>query len=325
MARAARSLRGRVAFLTGAARGIGRATAAALVAEGARVVIADLDGALAARTGREVGAIGVQLDVTDHAAFTAALDETEHEVGPLDVLVNNAGVMGIGAFADDSAAAAYRQFEINVFALMHGTREAIARMRPRGQGHIVNLASMAGVVPTPGAATYSASKHAVVGLCESLWWELRGSGVELSYVLPSLVNTELAADIKRTRAAAIIEPETVAAEIVGALKVPRLAVFAPRSMGPITKVTGLIPARARQPDHDVVRVGSPDPRFAGWRRPRRLRAAGGRVGAGGRRAAGREVGGFGSGRGRPVESADGPSGTTRRSKTLGVWGNWQPN
>jgi NAD(P)-dependent dehydrogenase (short-subunit alcohol dehydrogenase family) len=240
MARTPRSLRGKVVFVTGAARGIGRATAAALVTEGARVVIADLDGELAARTGREIGAVAVQLDVTDHAAFTAALDETEREAGRLDVLINNAGVMAIGAFADDSTASAYRQFEINVFAVMHGTREAIARMRRRGQGHIVNLASMAGVVPTPGAAT-SASKHAVVGLCESLWWELRGSGIELSYVLPALVNTELAADIKWTRAATVIEPETVAAEIVGALKVPRLAVYAPRSMGPITKATGLIP------------------------------------------------------------------------------------
>ncbi len=138
---------------------------------------------------------------------------------------------------------AYRQFAINVFAVMHGTREAIHRMKPRGHGHIVNVASMAGVVPIPGAATYCASKHAVVGFCESLSWELRGSGVDLSYVLPSLVNTDLAAGVKRTRAANVIEPEEVAGEIVAALKVPRLAVFAPRSMGRITKVTGLIPRR----------------------------------------------------------------------------------
>jgi short-subunit dehydrogenase len=102
---------------------------------------------------------------------------------------------------------------------------------------------MAGVAPTPGATAYCASKHAVVGFCESLSWELRGSGVELSYVLPSLVNTELAADVKRTRAANVIEPETVAAEIVAALNFPKLAVYAPRSMGPVTKVSGLLPRR----------------------------------------------------------------------------------
>jgi short-subunit dehydrogenase len=232
----------KVVFVTGAARGIGRATAALLVAEGARVILADLDGELAAKAAVEVGAaLGLCVDVTDHEAFTAALDSVERDLGPLDVLINNAGVMPIGRFADDTDATAYRAFEINVFAVMHGTREAVRRMTQRGHGHIVNIASMAGVVPIPGGAIYAASKHAVVGFCESLWWELRGSGVDLSYVLPSLVNTELAAGMKRTRAANVIEPEVVAAEVVDALKSPRLAVFAPRSMGPITKVSGLLP------------------------------------------------------------------------------------
>jgi short-subunit dehydrogenase len=243
VARHARSLTGKVVVITGAARGIGRATAAVLVGEGAHVVIADLDTELAAKAAAELGCRSVGLDVTDHAAFTAVLDDVERADGPLDVLINNAGVMPIGAFENDSHESAYRQFAINVFAVMHGTREAIKRMKPRGHGHVVNVASMAGVVPTPGAATYSAGKHAVVGFCESLWWELRGSGVDLTYVLPTLVNTELAADVKRTRAANVIEPETVAAEIIGALKVPRLAVFAPRSMARITKVSGLLPRR----------------------------------------------------------------------------------
>ena len=212
------------------------------VAEGARVVIADLDGELATRTAGAIGAVAsLQVDVTDHDAFTAALDDAEANVGPLDILINNAGVMSIGPFAEETMAAAYRQFEINVFSLMHGTREGIRRMRPRGRGHVVNVASMAGVAPIPGAATYAASKHAVVGLCESLWWELRGSGIDLSYVLPVLVNTDLAGGMKRTRATKLIEPEQVAAELVGALKVPRLAVYAPRSMGPVTKVTGALP------------------------------------------------------------------------------------
>jgi len=242
MARAPRSLTRKVVFITGGARGIGRATAVALVAEGARVVIADLDGELAAKAAAEVGAErAIAVDVTDHAAFTAALDEAEREVGPLDVLINNAGVMPIGRFADDTDLTAYRAFEINVFAVMHGTREAIRRMTQRGHGHIVNIASMAGVVPIPGGAIYAASKHAVVGFCESLWWELRGSGIDLSYILPALVNTELAAGMKRTRASKVIEPEQVAAAVVDTLKSPQLSVFAPRSMGPITKMSSLLP------------------------------------------------------------------------------------
>lgn len=242
MARAPRSLNRKVAFITGGARGIGRATAVALVAEGARVVIADLDGELAAKAAVEVGAErAIAVDVTDHAAFSAALDEAEREVGPLDVLINNAGIMPISRFADETDDTVHRTFEINVFAVMHGTHEAVRRMTQRGHGHIVNIASMAGVMPVPGGAIYAASKHAVVGFCESLWWELKGSGVELSYVLPAAVNTELAAGVKRTRAASVVEPETVAAEIVGTLKSPRLVVFAPRSMGPITKVSGMLP------------------------------------------------------------------------------------
>jgi NAD(P)-dependent dehydrogenase (short-subunit alcohol dehydrogenase family) len=267
MARAPRSLNRKVVFITGAARGIGRATAALLTAEGAQVVIGDLDGELAAKAAVEVGAsLGLSVDVTDHAAFTEALDAAEREVGPLDVLINNAGVMPIGRFEDGTDEDAYRAFEINVFAVMHGTREAIRRMKPRGHGHIVNIASMAGVVPIPGGAVYSASKHAVVGFCESLWWELRGSGVDLSYVLPTLVNTELAGGMERTRAARVIEPEAVAAEVVGALRSPRLAVYVPRSMGPVTALTGLIPRAvgnklmtATGSDHVVLdSLGTPD-------------------------------------------------------------------
>jgi short-subunit dehydrogenase len=240
--RQSRSLAGRLVLITGAARGIGKATAGLLTDAGARVVIADLDASLASSAAAELGAHAVPLDVTDHDAFSAVLDDVEAAHGPLDVLINNAGVMPIGRFADASDAAIHRAFEINVFAVMHGTREAIRRMQPRGHGHIVNVASMAGVVPTPGAAVYCSSKHAVVGFCEALWWELRGSGVDLTYVLPTLVNTELAAGMKRTRATRVIEPEDVAAAIVEALRAPRLAVYVPRSMGPVTKIsTGLVP------------------------------------------------------------------------------------
>ena len=245
MAKQPRDLSGSVVVITGGARGIGRSTAAALIAEGARVVIADLDGELCERTARELGAgtVARQLDVTDHAAFTAMLDDVEAAVGPVDVLINNAGVMSVRPFVEDTHDSAYRTFAVNVFALMHGTREAITRMRPRGKGHVVNVASMGGVVAMPGAAAYCSSKHAVVGFCEALRWELAGTGVELTYVLPALVNTELAADVKRTRAANVIEPQDVAAEIVGALKSPRLAVYVPRSLGPITRFGVLMPAR----------------------------------------------------------------------------------
>ena len=100
MAKRGRSLQGKVVFITGAARGIGRATAIALVAEGARVAIGDLDEDLTRRAAKEIGpdVLGMRLDVTDHAGFTAVLDEVERELGPLDVLINNAGIMPVNMF-----------------------------------------------------------------------------------------------------------------------------------------------------------------------------------------------------------------------------------
>jgi NAD(P)-dependent dehydrogenase (short-subunit alcohol dehydrogenase family) len=243
MAKQARSLRGKIVFITGGARGIGRVTAIALVAEGARVAIGDLDEDLTKRAAKEIGpdVLGLRLDVTDHAGFTAVLDEVERELGPIDVLINNAGVMPVSMFEDETPESTARQVAVNFLAPLHGTRDAIRRMKPRGHGHIVNVSSMAGVVPTPGASTYSATKHAVVGLTESVAWELRGSGIDISYVLPALVNTELAVGIERTRASRTIEPEEVATQIVNALKHPKLAVFAPKQMGAVTKWSGLLP------------------------------------------------------------------------------------
>jgi NAD(P)-dependent dehydrogenase (short-subunit alcohol dehydrogenase family) len=253
---AGRSLHGKVVVITGAARGIGRATAAALVAEGARVVIGDLDGALAADTAAELGAgtVGRPLDVTDHDAFRAFLDDVERDIGPIDILINNARIMPAARFEEEAQDSTLRQVEVNFLAPLFGTREAIRRMRPRGHGHIINVASMAGVVPTPGASTYSATKHAVVGLTESVAWELRGSGIDIGCVLPVLVNTDLASGIARTRASRTIEPVVVAREIVKALRKPKLRIYAPASMGTVTKWSGLLPRRVG--DKIMVATGS---------------------------------------------------------------------
>jgi short-subunit dehydrogenase len=209
------------------------------------VVIGDLDAELAAQAAAELGrgTTAVALDVTDHAGFTAVLDDVEARFGALDVLINNAGIMSLTPFADESLASAQRQIAVNFLAQWHGMQDGVRRMRPRGRGHIINVASMGGVMPMPGAATYSATKHAVVGLTESVAWELRGSGIDVSYVLPALVNTELADGVKRTRASRVIEPEDVAAEIVKALRKPKVAIYVPASMGAVTRATNLIPRR----------------------------------------------------------------------------------
>ncbi len=230
MAKERRSLNGKVVAITGGARGIGKATATALVRKGCRVAIGDLDLALAEQTAAELGggAIALPLDVTDRASFASFLDEAEKQLGPLDVLVNNAGIMPVTPFVEESEESMRRQVDINLHGVITGTQLAIERMQPRGTGHIVNIASSAGKAGVPGIATYSATKHGVVGLSEAVRAELRGSGVEISCVMPIPVNTELIDGVSDQRVIKRVEPEDVANEIVDALEVPRFDVFVPR-------------------------------------------------------------------------------------------------
>jgi NAD(P)-dependent dehydrogenase (short-subunit alcohol dehydrogenase family) len=247
MARPPRDLTGKVVVITGAARGIGAATARAVAREGARLALGDLDGDLAEAVAKEVGgqAIGRKLDVTDHAGFAAFLDDVEAELGPIDVLTNNAGIMPVTEFADEDAASIARQLDINLHAVIFGSQQAVQRMRPRRTGHIVNLASAAGKGGFPGVVTYCSTKFGVVGLCEALAHELHGSGVEVSCVMPAIVRTELTDGIKDHWLIKTSTPEQVADGIVAALKKPRLDVFVPRSLNALNRSMALVPRRGQ--------------------------------------------------------------------------------
>jgi NAD(P)-dependent dehydrogenase (short-subunit alcohol dehydrogenase family) len=247
MAKQRQALSGKVVAITGGARGIGKATAAALVRKGCRVAIGDLDLPLAERTAAELGGgtIAVALDVTDRASFAAFLDEAERQLGPLDVLVNNAGIMPVTPFAEESTESIRRQVDINLHGVIAGSQMAIGRMRPRGSGHIVNIASQAGKGGVPGIATYSATKHAVVGLSEAIRAELRGTGVEVSCVMPTVVNTELTAGVGQ-RLIKAVEPGDVADQIVDALEAPRFDVWVPRANGALFKLVALLPRGVRE-------------------------------------------------------------------------------
>lgn len=247
MAKQRRSLNGKVVAITGGARGIGKATATALVRKGCRVAIGDLDLGLAEETaaGLGGGTIALALDVTNRSSFEAFLAETERRLGPVDAVINNAGIMPVTPFVDEGQDSIRRQIDINLVGVITGTQLAIARLRPRGSGYIVNIASQAGKAGIPGIATYSATKHAVVGLSESVRAELRGSGVEVLCVMPTIVNTELTSGVGQ-RWVKPVEAEDVANEIVDAMEVPRFDVFVPKANGVLYKFLQLLPRGARE-------------------------------------------------------------------------------
>jgi NADP-dependent 3-hydroxy acid dehydrogenase YdfG len=244
-----RILTGQVAAITGAARGIGRATAQAFLREGMRVAIGDLDLETARRTAQELGhgTIALPLNVTERASVKAFLDETEAQLGPIDVLVNNAGIMQVGHRVwEEDDATTLRMIDINVNGVMFGVKEIVPRMLARSRGHVVNIASTAGKGGFPGGATYCGTKHFVVGLSEALRAELRGTGVDVSCVMPVVVNTELASGLQETRGVKHIQPEDVAGEIVSALQDNRFDVFVPRSVAQITRVMSVLPRGGRE-------------------------------------------------------------------------------
>jgi NAD(P)-dependent dehydrogenase (short-subunit alcohol dehydrogenase family) len=245
---ATRPLSGKVAVVTGGGRGIGAETARALAAAGAAVAIGDIDLVNAERIAAAAGngAIALRLDVTDRPGFTAFLDRVGELLGPIDILVNNAGIMPLARIEDEDDAMTVRVLEINLHAVIHGTREAMRRMRPRGSGHVVNIASSAGKAGFPGGATYCAAKHGVVGFSEAARGELRGTGVEVSCVLPAIVRTELTAGVGQTRAIRPVEASDVARAILATLRRPRFEVYIPRSAGTISKLAQALPRPGRE-------------------------------------------------------------------------------
>jgi NADP-dependent 3-hydroxy acid dehydrogenase YdfG len=243
-----KSVAGNVVAITGGARGIGKATAAAMIRRGARVAIGDLDLALAEQTASELGGncVAFELDVTKRDSFESYLDAAEKELGPIDVLINNAGIMPLAMLSEESDEIARLMVDINLHGVLFGTKLGIERMQPRGSGHIVNIASQAGKVGLPGGATYCATKHAVVGLTEAARGELYETGVEFSVVMPAVVNTELGSGLMQARGVKTVEPEEVAEAIVEAVETNRFEVWIPKNTAAINKVVSLLPRSGRE-------------------------------------------------------------------------------
>lgn len=239
------AISGRRVAITGGARGIGRATAEELSRRGVQVAIGDIDGELARQTAKEIGpaVVAFDLDVTDRTSMDEFVDAAENSIGPLDVFINNAGIMPTVRFLDESPDSIKRQFDINVFGVINGMQAVLPRMISRGSGHVINIASTAGKVVLPGIATYCSTKHAVVGLTDAMRMELRDTPVDLSLVMPVIVRTELTSGVPDTRGLKTLTPEDVASSIVEAIETRKYEVWCPRSMNGLYRTTKLMPQR----------------------------------------------------------------------------------
>jgi NAD(P)-dependent dehydrogenase (short-subunit alcohol dehydrogenase family) len=244
-------LEGRVAVVTGGASGIGRALAARFVAEGMRVAIADVEAGPLEATAAELGALAVRTDVRDPDAVQALADRVVDELGGVHVVCNNAGVGGGGLMKDATLNDWRWVLEVNLWGVVHGLHAFLPHLLANEDGgHVVNTASLAGLMPAPGIGPYAASKYAVVGLSEALRDELAADGarVGVSVLCPGYVRTNIfrsqrnrPAELRDDRpkpqarqandaiieqvAQQAIEPEAVAAQVLDAIRADRFWVI----------------------------------------------------------------------------------------------------
>jgi 2-hydroxycyclohexanecarboxyl-CoA dehydrogenase len=188
-----RGLAGKVAFVTGAGRGMGRAMAQRLAAEGAQLAVTDIDKDAAAAAASALGgdAVAIHLDVTDALSVAAAVEETTVALGPIDILVNNAGWDRLAPFVDTDEDLWDRLIAVNLKGVLHTCRAVVPQMTERRTGRIVNISSDAGRVGSTGEAVYSATKAGIIGFTKTLAREVAKSNVTANVVCPGPTETPL--------------------------------------------------------------------------------------------------------------------------------------
>ncbi|WP_240520307.1 SDR family NAD(P)-dependent oxidoreductase [Brevibacterium aurantiacum] len=213
-------------------------------AAGAKVAIGDIDLDAAQETAAQLGVSAHRLDVSDPECLNAFLTEVTHELGPIDIFVSNAGIMWVGPFAEESNAVARAQIEVNLLGVINGIKAAAPAMVARGGGHLITVASAGSILPTPGEATYAATKHGVLGYLKAIRAELRGKGVRITSIMPGVVDTALAAGTS-SGAAKLLTPAEVARSVVKSALRPRFEITVPGFIGPAVKVANLLPLAIR--------------------------------------------------------------------------------
>lgn len=222
-------LDGKVTIITGGVSGIGKASAEAFAARGAKLVLADLDGAAAAAAAAPLGGIGVRCDVGQEDEIAALVQRTEAEFGPVDIFFANAGIATGGDPLTTDIAVWDNQWQVNVMAHVYAVRAVLPGMLDRGTGYLIHTASMAGILTSHGNLTYAVTKHAVVGLAEWLSVTYHDQGVRVSLLAPLGVRTPMLGDtdapFARHAAGPIKEPEEVAGMVVDAVEAERFLIL----------------------------------------------------------------------------------------------------
>ena len=263
----------RIVIVTGGASGIGRALCAELVRAGDQVVVADINEAGAADAAANMmgpgSARAVALDVTDAQAVQDLVDATADEFGRLDIMVNNAGI-GMGGWVEELTVEHWnRVIDVNVRGVVHGVQAAYPLMVRQGDGHIVNTASLAGLVPAPCLTPYAMTKHAVVGLSMSLRAEAASRGVRVTAVCPGFTDTAIldtvdfdglaptsmggrAREFASELPGGLYTPEALARDIVDGIARNRRLIIAPRSARAAVLANRLIPSTVERRVRDQV-------------------------------------------------------------------------
>lgn len=226
------SIKGKTAIITGGGRGIGRATAIALANEGVNVGLIGLNQENLDKVSVELQDANVKVatasaDVSDLAAVEQAIEQLKNELGPIEILINNAGIGKFGGFLDLSPEEWKNIVDVNLMGVYNATRAVLPGMIEQSSGDIINIASTAGQKGAPATSAYSSSKFAVMGLTESLALEVRKHNIRVTAMTPSTVVTDLAHDSNLITGDAekVMHPEDLADLIVASLKLhPRVFV-----------------------------------------------------------------------------------------------------
>lgn len=249
-------------LITGAASGLGRALALHMGGSGVKLMLTDRDGARLDSTAEDVRGTGATvltqvMDVRDDDAWEALSHRVTAEWGGLDVLVNNAGVADLGPLVDTQPHHWERQLDINLMGVVRGCRSFVQLMLEQGTGHIVNIASFAGLATAPGMIAYNTAKGAVIAFSESLQVELAAAGVGVSVVCPAFFRTELTSSmddaspdmvrrIERWMDSSGVTAEDVCTDIVAAIRADRFLVLTHKETRRFWLFKRLMPVRYRR-------------------------------------------------------------------------------